>query len=366
MLQNKKFTLKKIIFACFLSAALIFAPVQTHQADALWGEVLNASLTTILQYIQNMIQGMMMGMMKQMATQMLNQDMGNMIGGSSTSNAKFITNWQDFMFTQPKQEADNYMNDYLSQLTKGRGSITGYIPNNNLGSSGLLSDNYEGVGNGSFNYGMSQDDPEYASLIATAEAKGINLGGVNTGNAGNYMQQLVQGAKNSISDSTMPTPTYQGNPAQNLFSDGTFKNLNTYLSGINNPWAFNMNAEQKYQEQLTQNQQAAQAQAVAYQGFKGTSSGGTITNPGSLIKENMANVQDMGNKVLASANSMPEIITSVIQQIVTQSIQSGIGNAAANAQREVQNVQNQTAQQVQQQVQQNGPGAMFGNGSTGQ
>lgn len=366
MLKNKKNSIKKFILICFLSATLVFTPVRTHQADAAWGELVNSAMTAVLRQIQNMIQGMIMGMMKQMATKMLNQEMGGLIGGSSTGGAQFITDWQDFLYNQPKQNADKYMNDYLSQITKGRGSLSGYIPNVNLSmGSGFLSDNYEGVGNGSFNYGISANDPAYAGMIATAQAAGISIGGA-TGSAGNYIQQLVSGAKSITTEQATPQVTYQGNPAQNLFSGGSFKNLNTYLSGINNPWAFNMNAQQQYQKQLTQQQQSAQAQAVAYQGFKGTGQGGMITNPGSLIKENMANVQDIGNKVLANAQSMPEVITSIVQQIITRSIQNGIGNAGRNVQREVQNVQSQSSQQIQQQVQQNGPGAMYGNGSTGQ
>lgn len=354
---SPKPTFKKIIFICFLSVALAFAPIHTHKAGA-WLEFAGQILRTVLDQIRDLINGIIMGMLKQIAVQSLNKEMGGMIGGSSSQNAKFITDWTDYMYTQPKQTADKFMNDYLSQVTRGRGSMSNYIPNNNA--SGLLADNYEGVGDGSFAYGMAQNDPAYGRLIQTAQAKGFDLSGV-TNNAGNYMQGLVDGAKKQTTEQVEAAITYVGNPAQNLFAGGNFKNLNTYLSGINNPWAFNINAQQKYQEQLAQQIDINRTMGQAYNGFKGTMSGNLITNPGSLIKENMANVQDLGNKVLANAKNMPEVITSVVQQMITQSIQSGIGNAQRNIQREVQNVQNKAAQEINSQAQQYGPQALYGN-----
>lgn len=320
--MKHKFTFKKIIFICFLSVALVFMPIQAHKAGALWGEFPAQILANVLTQIREMIMGIIMGMMKQMATQMLNREMGNMIGGSSSQNAKFITDWKDYMFTQPQQKANQFMNDYLSQVTRGRGSYSGYMSTS------------EGFGNGAFMQGMG---------------------------GGNFIQSMVEGAKRQTTEQVEAAITYVGNPAQNLFAGGNFNNLNLYLSGINNPWAFNINAQQKYQEQLTKQQEIAKTMGMSYQGFIGTMSGNMITNPGSLIKENMANVQDLGNKVLANAKSIPEVITSIVQQIITKAIQNGIGNAQRNVQREIQNVQNQATQQINSQVQQYGPGALYGN-----
>ncbi len=306
-----------------------------------------------IEQVLKQIQGVLMGAAKTAAVQSLNQEMGSIISGGS-SGPMFVTDWRVFLFTNPEKEAAAYMNSYLGQITKGRGSASGYQANSNINFR-FSGRNFEGVGPGAFEYGLAQSNPEYAGLIKAARAQGI-LPSAGSGN--NYIQQLVESAKKSTFDREDPRVTYVGHPNQ-MFAQGNFKNLNLYLSGINNPWAFNLNAQQEYQKEKARLEKIASDKAVAGEGFLGKEKDGKTITPGSLVKENLANVQDLGNKVIASAQHLPEVMTAIVSQIVTRSIQQGVGNVQAQIHREVSSVRNRVQTQINASVRQEGPGALY-------
>lgn len=309
-MPNFKFTFKKVIFIGFLSIALVFAPVQTHKASALWGEFPAQIFKMGLDTIIKMIQGVILGAAKQKAAQSLNSSISSLIGGSSTQGAMFITDWTDYLVTTPATNTSTYINDYLSQITQGRGSSSGY----------------EGVGG-----------------------------------SGSYAQQLVTDAKSVTTETTTPTTSYEGDPSQNLFDEGNFDNMNLLFSDVSFRPIFIANGTVEYQKKLAQEQAIATAKSIAYAGFKGTEQSGMITNPGSLVMQNMANVQDIGNKVLANAQNIPEVITSIVQQMITSSIQNGIGQVQSAVQKEVTNVTNQATSELNSQASSYGPGALYNN-----
>ena len=336
MFNAKKNYFKKAIFAGILIAAMVFAPIHTQKAEALWGEVMQEGLRTILDYIRNMIQDLIMGMMKQMAVKMMNQQMGGMIGGNSSQGAMFITNWSDYLVAQPMQESQVYMNDYVSNFFKGRGSSS-YISNS------------EGFGQGAFSAGVGMQSQAMGSMMNKFQGMGAS-----------YASQMQQIAQQAISSSA-PKFDFNVNPSQMFQGPNAFANMNNLFDEkkVNNGWNTQDYFRLAQAQDVANRMATQQAKAIAYQGFKGKEQGGMVLNPGSLIKENMANVQDIGNKVLANAKGIPEVITSVVQQIITQAIQQGIGNIQKSVQREVQNVQNKANQQIQNQVNQVGPGALY-------
>lgn len=270
--------------------ALVFtvAPIQMQIAEAAWGELLIPQMNNTFAILRDQVRGMIMGAQKQAAIQGINARINAIIGGSSPQNSLIITNYRDFLDIGPSQKTNIYMNDYLSQITQGRGSSSGYIP-------------AEGFGDGAF---------------------------VNS-----YRSQLVQSALSVTADRTQLEPTYNGNPSQNMFSEGNLNNFNLYLSGINNPWAFNLNAQQKYQERLAIEQDAARTEAIAGRGIKSTKQGDTIITPGSVTSDILAKTQTIGLDVIANAQSVPEIITAVVNSLLSKALQNGIGNAQGNAQR---------------------------------
>ena len=307
---NNSFRLKKAILLFWLVLSLILFPIHKSQA-ALWPSI-DPIIKTALEKVVEMVQGMMMGMLKQAAVQAINKQMGSMIGGSNSKNAMFITNWADFLVQQPINQAGIYINDYISQTTKGTGSVSGYKP---AGS--------EGVSNTS------------------------------------YASQLAQGATALTSEAPKtPQMTYTSDPSQ-MFSDGTFKSMSSYLSGVNNPWAYNLDVQSKYQQEIENQKQIAQTRAISYQGFTGTQKNGMIITPGSLTKEATANAQDLGNKIVAGATHMPEVLTAIVMQMATQSIQQGIGGIQSSIQKEVTSTASKATQQKNSQVQSQGPSVLY-------
>ena len=350
--KSKKYILsKKVFLFCFIFT-LLFSFNTPRTSAALWPTI-DPIIRTALDKVFNMVMGMIMGTLKKVAVTSLNKEVGNLVGGASSQAAMFITDYKDFLEVKPEQKAKVYMNDYLSQVTKGKGSLSGYIHKNS--SSGLASANYEGVGDGSFAYGIAKENPAYGRMIQAANASGISL---SASSGGNYINTLVQGAKNITSEIKTPEVTYHGNPSQ-MFVQGNFKNMSLYLSGINNPFAFNLNAEQEFQKTLSQEVEKAKTMATAGAGFIGNVANGKVLTPGSIVKESVANAQDLGNKIIAGSTKLPEVLTAVVSQIITQSIQQGIGNIQANINKEINGVQVRAQAETNTQVEQVGPAALY-------
>jgi hypothetical protein len=290
---------QKILCMAILAVVFSLSPFHAPKAHALWGEIINAVLTEELAEIYDEVQGVILGAQKQAAIQSLNNQVSDIVGGSSTDDSKVIGDYSDFIYDKPTEKTKLYVNDLIDQSLDERGSYSGYEPNN------------EGFG---------------------------------SSEGGNYYAQLKQITQDDIINPTDPKVTYSGDPGQNMFSDGNLGKFLSYTSpyNINNSWNYESHFEYEYEKKLTKEQDAARTEAQAGGGYASTRQGDTIVTPGSLIGANMANVQDIGNNVIANAQHMPEIITSLVQQMITQTIQNGIGNAKQNAQRE--NNQNQSSQ----------------------
>ncbi len=286
--KRKKINFIQLISIVFLALFLsLFSPQKT---EAAWIPGMDPMIQRMLDTIYEQVVGMVMGAAKTAAVKMLNSQVDSLVSGKGTGNAAFITNWKDYLVTQPKNNTATYMNSRLTQMTAGKGSSTGYS-----------SEGFSG--------------------------------------SGNYASALTQAAKNSVAQKTaVPQMTYQSDPSK-MFAGGNFKNLELYLSGINNPWSFSVAADNAYQEELANQKNIQQTQAVAYQGFKPTTSGTgdqqVVTRPGILTKETVANVENLPNNVIASAKSVPEVISSVVSQMIAKAIQQGFSGMQKSAQSQI-------------------------------
>jgi hypothetical protein len=290
--------------------ALVFSPISAPKTNAFWGEFVQEIFHFGMQKVKDVISSMFKGKLKQQAVSSLNSQVDRLMGGTGNSGAAFITNWEDYLLAQPKSSATAYINDYVSQMTAGRNSLTGYRSEGFSGSNG------------------------YITNLSAGAVAGIN-----------NMESL-------------PRPTYEGNPSQ-MFEAGNFKNFNLYASGVNNPWAFNMNVKNEYLKKLEEEKEIKKTTSIAYQGFKGTSGeGSTITFPGSLAKDNIANVQNIPNLVLAQASDVPEIVTSTISGMLTKMMGQGFQSLERSSQSET-NVQARMNSHTNSSVSQSGPEARF-------
>lgn len=310
MKEKKSIFFKKFLSTIILVLVFSFSPISSYKSQAAWGEFVQEGFHFVLLNVMETIKGITISQLKIQASKSLNKQVSVLISGNSGGGgAAFITDWRDYLVSQPENQVRVYMNDYLSQMTAGKGTYSGY------------------------------------------RAEGFS-GGLN------YLAQLSEDVKSGVGLNSFRV-TYEGNPSQMFSSGKGFKDLSLYLSGVNNPWAFKAAYDGEYQRKLDEFKLAAQTRSIAYQGFKGTTGGGDIvTNPGSLVKETVANIQNIPNMALATASSVQEVISSVVSNMITASIQRGY-EGIQNASSEKINVQAQLNSGINSTISKNGPGAKF-------
>lgn len=327
MKKQKINSIKKTLIAGILALLLIFSPVLTPKTHAFWGEFIQEEFHFVLLEVRETIKGTLMGALKKQAVQMLNNQVDSLVGGGSGGEVAFITDWEDYLVNQAENRTQLYINDYLTQITSGRGSRSGYS------SEGFI-EGFTGV--------FTNCLDRYCSMILSNARNSLRL---------LLSKLLPRGGGLST------RMTYERCPGE-MFISNNFKDLNRYLSGINNPWAFDINLQNEYQKKLELEKEIQQTKAMAYGGFTGTTGeDGSITYPGSLTKENTANAQNVGNLVVATAKSVPEVITSVVSQVMTRA-QQGFSGALRSAQKDA-STQSRVDASVDSAIDSSGPGAMY-------
>ena len=164
-IKNKAITFRKNILVLILVICFIFSPaVRPVQA---WDAIPAALMKFGLETVRQVIEGIQRGIVKQAAITALNQEYDYLLTGRSAGGARIVSDYNDYLVRQPQNQANVFINDYISQSIRGRGSLSGY---NSAGG--------EGVG-------------------------------------GSYMGRLAIGAKATTSGQpSIVRPTYEGNPSQ--------------------------------------------------------------------------------------------------------------------------------------------------------
>ncbi len=314
MLFRFRNKLSKIIFTFLILGFFCFSGAPKSQA-AFWPAV-DPGITSGLQKILDMVNGLIVGTLKQQAVRMLSMQVDMLAGNGSGGEASFIVHWETYLKDEPQNATNIYMNDYLSQMTLGRNTSSLYS-----------AEGFSGGAGGS-----------YASQLG-------------------QLNQVLANAKNPNS---VPKLTYEGEPSQMLQS-GNFKNMELYLSGVNNPWSFKIAVKSEQQKIYKEKQNEAMVKAMAYQGFRGTLSdaNGSISNPGSLVKSALENAQDMPNRILQSASTIPEVATALVTQMINQTITQGFVSVRNKTAKSTANVTKYT-NATNQAMNQYGPAVRFG------
>lgn len=311
----KKNKTNKIIVALLLSAIIIFVPLESVRADA-WGANYSAAiLKQTMERIDIEIHGAIMGALKQAAVQTINSSVSAMISGGGTSGSLIINDPYKFIFTDTDREARLSVKSFLDSSLRGRGSGLNYVP---AGMDEGILGNY------------------YANLYRSA-SKVIEPGGASRINL------------DCCSDPSDP------------FAKGNWCCFNSLFSG--NPMANPLGAQLVTEGMLISEKEQREKLAMSrYQtggGFRDVIKNGQVITPGSAIASMQAGVQDLGNKIIASAQNIPEVITAIVTRIATNAIRQGIGNAQRNVQKEINNVTSGVRRDVNEAVQQSGPGTIF-------
>ena len=265
--------IKKILPIILFSIIFIFS--FSPKANAAWIPGLDPAIKSALDYVRENITGIIVGQLKQQGVRTLTAQINKFAGGSG-GGAAFVTNWEDAIINQPRNETIVQMNDYLSDVTNGRNSYSQYST------------------------------------------------GINTGPS-NYFADL----SNSVRKLDAPNlkVTYEEDPSQML--DGKdFKKLEKWSEGINNRYMFGVVFDQKQEETKENITLATQTDKIANQGFEGAQGDGegNVTSPGILSKEMMANVQNLPNNILASAETIPEVTSALVSLVINRTFSQGFSS----------------------------------------
>lgn len=325
--------IKKIICS-LLILSFVFLPLQ--QANAAAWPVMDPLINRAVAFVLDLVKGVLANVAKQASIKAVNNSIVNKIGGSSSGGAMFVTNWKDYLFNKPEMESKKFVNDYLSQVTKGRGSLSSYIPSDSSKFNSILGKNYEGVGPGSFRLGLAGNDPAYAQFIETAHAKGLLD---SDSAAGNWINKMVDQAKVKANAKVGNVKmTYFDNP-QNIFKEGSFFNLSKYVdtNAINTPSAFIENAKNVKESEVAKKIKAASDKAIAGAGYTGKENEkGMISMPGSSVKDLLSKTMGAPIDSLTSAQGLQGLAQAFVTSMVMKFFDQGVGKISARISKEVQ------------------------------
>lgn|GEM_PF-1001563 len=174
-----------------------------------------------------------------------------------------ITDWNNYLYTGPKQIALAQMNSFFNTANRGRASSL----------------NYEGVGN---NYN--------AYLLKQA-------------------RQSIEGQKFTTNLQSVVTDP------QHVFASGNMKGIMSYLEPANNPMGFSMIAQSRYANEVSK----ITAIAVAEQkdGIKPVKQNGKIIQPATLVASALTQVDQQGERLIMEAKAdTAEGYTGAAKQIL--------------------------------------------------
>lgn len=281
-----------------------------------WGEDFEAAiLKQMLEKIQMQIDGLLLGTLKSTAISLLNTRVASLVGGSSTSASLVISDWRAYLYQEPGQKALLAYDGFKSATLKGRSS----------------------------GFSSSSGGTSYESYLEKFSDRHV----LDT---------------NLMNSSTTLLGELSSDPIKSV-DEGDIRVISAMYATESDPLGYAIRAERFKMTADSQYQTEAQLKAMS-SGYKGVqdSAGNTIL-PGSTIGQMVADVQDIGNKVIAAAQNPTElvggVITTLANRMITNLIQNGLGKVQASIQREISNVDSQIMSQVDVVNRQLGRGAAY-------
>lgn len=309
--------LRAFVLVVLLVSTVLPVPAQAGY----WGEEWMATFwETAVDKIWAQMQAVILTNVKMLVIQAINRQIEGLVGGVNGSGALFITNWEQYLIKVPQEENKLFMNDLLSQSTRGK-------------CSGL---NYESIAKGKF-------DANYITTLC----RSANF---SSGSGSDALFQVT-------------IDQYSSAPLKDI-QEGNWRTLNAMFNNpANNPFGFSMLAWEAQQRDLAQRQEQAKTKAIAGQGFIGVEKNGVTITPGRTVADLIQNVKTLGNNVLANAKDPGEFIGGVIgavaNQVITQMLQKGfdqVNTAIAREQNKFNNQIKNAAQDINKQL---GPASQY-------
>ncbi|MFC1622823.1 hypothetical protein ACFL2R_03760 [Patescibacteria group bacterium] len=283
---------KSLVSVLIVASLMVYAPQKA--SAGVWGEALagngmNAVVSQMMDVIYDQIQAALVQALKQAAIEMITDTINNMIAGTSEAGAKFITNWEDYLFNGPKTQTSLYMNDFFSITAQGRSGA-----------------NYRSSCGASFS--------DWRNSFAKNQVE---------------VRIDLSKLKSDFEDVACD--------AAEMFEDGTWEAFDVFMRSKNNPTSFSMMADGVKEERERKFEKQAEVQSIAYQGFTASFSddGKFVLTPGSTIKDIESHVNELPGDALVNAEKPGEIVGAIVGQLVGSVIKQGIGNIQGNIQSQI-------------------------------
>ncbi|NCU41942.1 MAG: hypothetical protein EOM19_04455 [Candidatus Moranbacteria bacterium] len=338
--------MKRLLGICSIFLLTFFLQVQIAKADV-WGAAYGAAIAKrAMDTAYEEMQAAILGTLKVTAYELLHTQVGQLIGGTSVKESFIISDWEDFIVRQPMDRSVVYMNDFFSASFQAKNSCD-YIP--------LMS--------------SSAGDPFQDSL--TTSCASLQEGVRFVQNFPSYLEEYARATiGGEISKGVDKVQEYTldqfcSDPSE-MFASGNWKCWDAYFSNdFNNPYGYSLLAEKKYYTEIEKNREIARLQSTAYQGYKPqtTGDGLYVITPGSLIKDIQSSVTDLGNKIIAAANSPSEffsaLITSFVTSFIQQTVRNGVGEIQQHIQTEIREADKKMSTEVNRVVEEVGLRARY-------
>ncbi|TAK96675.1 hypothetical protein EPO05_01185 [Patescibacteria group bacterium] len=284
-MRMQKMAKRKILAWAMLLAlsSNVFLVPMTAKAD-IWGSAYASQMMKqVLEEVVKAVEEAIRSSLKQAAAKAIKKVVYTIMGKSQDAvGGLFISSWEQALRYVPIKEARTYMDDYFKMMTRATSSLSNYVA-------------YTGAA-----YGTS------------------------------YTTDLVDSAMNATVGYTRPRPNLNEMvpDTANPTNTGDWTGLTVLvLNPANNQTGFNMMASEAYEKRLNELQEKHKAMAVAYQGFRPVlNKSGKVATPGSVIAEIEFGFQDLYNKILADAQSIPEVIAAAAGRLAAEAVEEGISN----------------------------------------
>jgi|GEM_PF-1469580 len=340
---KKQYRIKKWIFFALFTVLFLNGNTPSARADV-WGAAYGAALVKQqMEVVYTEMQAAILGTLKVAAYELLHTQMGQLIGGSNYKESLIISDWEDFVIRSPEKEAGVYMNDFFSSTFQGKNGCD-YVPLNSSSSDPFSNTVVSSCATVQEGVQFVQNFPSYLEDYARASIGGVVAEGIDT-----------------VQEYTLDQ--FCDDPSQ-MFSSGNWKCWNAFFSNdYNNPYGYAVIAQKEYAQEIEKNQRLAELKSVAYQGYKPqtTEDGKYVVTPGSLIKDIQSSVSDLGNKIIAAANSPGEFLsalaTSFVTSYIQQTIRNGVGEIQQHIRSEIREVDSRMLSEVNRVVDELGPSA---------
>lgn len=283
--MNKYIKIKTIIFLLFVCLFGIFG---SNSAKASWwGENFGANgVQIMIEELKRQIKDMALGAEKQAAAEMVINQVDSILSGSSGSGSLIIQDWDEYLFEASTDNTNLYVNDLISASMGGKNSNLNYIP-----------------AGGNFNY---------SHYLAEYTKK--QLGGGGSIKKNSFIEEII------------------GDPTVSMTGTAGWRRFSALRES--NPIGNTLKIQSAMMEKQRQEEKKAEIKAIIGGGYKGIESGGQTITPGSTVKSLKDQSQAMSFNIISSANSIPEVITSVMSRVVLQTFQKGVGSARSNINKE--------------------------------